>query len=138
MELGARTLPALQPFTPCLGGEARLDGARVANVALQVDLLEGGVGRAAAVKRQNVPRDGLVDGGVHLVHHHVQQVEAREDRGGEVYVVLQRLALVIAPPERVGGGQDGGPRVERGLTGLGWRVGVTGWGVLRAKRSIWA
>ena len=97
--------------------EARLDGARVLDVALH---LVHGVGRVergggALVHLEDVGRDGGVVGGVGLVDHHVQQVEAREDGGREGDVVLQRLGAVVPPRHRVGGRQDGRPRVERGL-----------------------
>lgn len=50
-----------------------------------------------------------------LVHQDEEEVEAAHDGGGQVDVLLQTLAAVVAPTDRVGGSQDGGASIQGGL-----------------------
>lgn len=50
-----------------------------------------------------------------VVHQDEEEVEATHDGGRQVDVLLQTLAAVVAPSHRVGGGEDGGAGVQRGL-----------------------
>ena len=50
-----------------------------------------------------------------VVHQDEEEVEAAHDGGGQVDVLLQTLAAVVAPTDGVGGGQDGGASVQGGL-----------------------
>ena len=63
--------------------------------------------------RQRVPETHHVPVGVMLVLDDEDHVEAGEDGGHEVDVLLP-LQLVPAAEDGVGGGQHGAPRVERG------------------------
>lgn len=50
-----------------------------------------------------------------VVHQDEEEVEAAHDGGGQVDVLLQALAAVVAPTDRVGGSQDGRAGVQGGL-----------------------
>lgn len=50
-----------------------------------------------------------------VVHQDEEEVEAAHDGGGQLDVLLQALAAVVAPADRVGGSQDGRASVQRGL-----------------------
>lgn len=50
-----------------------------------------------------------------VVHQDEEEVEAAHDGGGQVDVLLQTLAAVVASADRVGGSQDGRTGVQGGL-----------------------
>lgn len=50
-----------------------------------------------------------------VVHQDEEEVEAAHDGGGQVDVLLQALAAVVAPSDWVGGSQDGCASVQGGL-----------------------
>lgn len=50
-----------------------------------------------------------------VVHQDEKEVEAAHDGGGQVDVLFQTLTAVVAPADRVGGGEDGCASVQGGL-----------------------
>ncbi len=50
-----------------------------------------------------------------VVHQNEEEVEAAHDGSGQVDVLLQTLAAVVAPTDGVSGSQDGRASVQRGL-----------------------
>lgn len=55
---------------------------------------------------------------VHLiavVHQDEEEVKATHDGSGQVDVLLQALAAIVAPADRVGSGEDGCASVQGGL-----------------------
>lgn len=50
-----------------------------------------------------------------VVHQDEEEVKAAHDGGGQVDILLQTLAAVVAPTDRVGGSQDGRASVQGGL-----------------------
>lgn len=50
-----------------------------------------------------------------IVHQDEEKVKAAHDGGGQVDVLLQTLAAVVAPADRVRGGQDGCASIQGGL-----------------------
>lgn len=55
---------------------------------------------------------------VHLiavVHQDEEEVKATHDGSGQVDVLLQALAAIVAPADRVGRGEDGCASVQGGL-----------------------
>lgn len=62
----------------------------------------------------------MTENGVHLVavvHQDEEEVKATHDGGGQVDVLLQTLAAIVAPADGVGGGEDGCASIQGGLGG---------------------
>lgn len=50
-----------------------------------------------------------------VVHQDEEEVKATHDGSGQVDVLLQALAAIVAPADRVGSGEDGCASVQGGL-----------------------
>ncbi len=70
-------------------------------------------GVAPKMTPNDEPREQLVLDGVDRVLDHAQHVEPRQDRLRELHVLLERDRGVVAAPNRVRGGDDGTPGLQR-------------------------
>lgn len=52
---------------------------------------------------------------VAVVHQDEEEIEATHDGSGQVDVLLQTLAAIVAPTDGVGSGEDGRASVQGGL-----------------------
>lgn len=50
-----------------------------------------------------------------VVHQDEEEVKAAHDGGGQVDVLFETLAAVVAPSDRIGSGEDGCASVQGGL-----------------------
>ena len=115
--LGAEFLVLLHEQRARLGGEFGLEGAREADVSLE--LLGGEFGGHGVVAEpmdvDNVLGEMAVDGFVAFVKDDEEEIEAAHDGRAHVDVGPERGFAVVAPADGVGGREDAGARVERGL-----------------------
>lgn len=102
---------------PRLGRELRLECPRKPDVALQLLGRELGCDGVVAqpVDVDNVFGEVPVDALVAFVEDDEEEVEAAHDWRAHVDVGPQRCFAVVAPADRVGGREDAGSSVERGL-----------------------
>lgn len=56
---------------------------------------------------------------VAVVHQDEEEVEATHDGSGQVDILLQTLAAIVAPTDGVGSGEDGRASIQGGLGGEG-------------------
>lgn len=52
---------------------------------------------------------------VAVIHQDEEEVKATHDGSGQVHILLQTLAAIVAPAHRVGGSEDGCASVQGGL-----------------------
>lgn len=52
---------------------------------------------------------------VAVIHQDEEEVKATHDGSGQVHILLQTLAAIVAPAHRVGGSEDGRASVQGGL-----------------------
>mmetsp|Transcript_8350 Transcript_8350/g.18191 ORF Transcript_8350/g.18191 Transcript_8350/m.18191 type:complete len:313 (-) Transcript_8350:1741-2679(-) len=98
-----------------LVGDLRMDlSARVGNVLHEGALVDGRDWRLAIelVEGDEVQGELRVGFLVGLVEHQIDEVESREERGGQVDVLDDGALGVVLRVDGVGGGEDRGARVE--------------------------
>ena len=105
-------------------GMTHLQQDRRLEIGLQVTVIVVATGLMHAY---NVLGNGMVGGGVALVQHHEEEIEAAHNGGGDGDVPFKALTAVVTAKDGVGGGEDRGASVQGGVdAGLGGGGGGKG------------